>query len=295
VRSEGTPRTQRLRTIFCTRGGLFGALVFRRLLACDQIEIVGIVRSSRVMSPRYGFVKGALALMRRSGLAYTLYMLCATTLSDGLCALLGPGAVPLWTGAPYGRASGSKIPVHTTRDIHDSRGMRFLRGCAPDLLVSAFFDQRLKDAVLALPAHGCLNIHPSLLPSFGGVDPVLQARLRGGALGVTVHRMTAVLDGGEILSQHEVDVPAVASVFEGTARLFDVGAALLALWIKQLQVGEPGTPQPSGGSYQSWPTPNEVRALREHGTAMVRLYDLWQLMRQYADASRDDPAPPEHE
>lgn len=36
-------RPGRLRVIYCTRGGLFGALVLNRLLACEQIEVCGIV------------------------------------------------------------------------------------------------------------------------------------------------------------------------------------------------------------------------------------------------------------
>jgi methionyl-tRNA formyltransferase len=278
--TEGTPRTRRLRTIFCTRGGLFGALVLHRLLACDQIEMVGIVRSSRVMSPRYGFVRGALALIRRSGLAYTLYMLCATTLSDALCTLLDAGPVPLRKLSVHTRR-GAPIRVYTTRDIHDARGLKFLRDCAPDLLVSAFFDQRLRDTVLALPPRGCLNIHPSLLPAFGGVDPVVQACLRGEPLGVTVHYMAPVLDSGGMLAQEKVNVPVSASVYEATAQLFDRGAVLLTQRIGDLRPGDTGAPQAPGGSYQSWPTPEEVRALRSAGIALIRVSNLWRL-RRYA-------------
>jgi methionyl-tRNA formyltransferase len=265
--------------------------VLRRLQACEHLEIVGIVRSSRVMNPAYGFVTGALALFRRSGIAYSLYMFCATTLSDGLCALLGPAAVPMRS---RGTRHGPAIRVHTTRNIHDAGGLAFLRDCAPDLLVSAFFDQRLKDTVLALPGYACLNIHPSLLPDFGGVDPVLQAKLQGApALGVTVHHMTAVLDHGGVLAQNKVDVPAGASVLEATARLFDAGAVLLAQQIEQLRPGDAGTPPGPGGSYQGWPTPGEVRALRKCGTPLVRPSDPWRVahsLRNVPGAAADTPA-----
>jgi methionyl-tRNA formyltransferase len=278
--SVGARRRQRLRTVFCTRGGLFGALVLRRLKACEHLEIVGVVRSSRVMNPTYGFVAGALALLRRSGIAYTLYMFCVTTLSDGLCVLFGAGAVPLATR--YG------LPVHTTRDINDTSGMAFLRSLEPDLLVSAFFDQKLKEPALALPRRGCLNIHPSLLPAFGGVDPVLQARLhKAQSLGVTVHVMTPVLDGGGILAQGPVNVSSSASVFETTAQLFDAGALMLvAAEIHKLRPADRGMPQGTGGSYQGWPTRDEMRTLRGSGNALLRLSDVWLMHRQSRNLAR---------
>jgi methionyl-tRNA formyltransferase len=281
--TEGRLNVQRrLRTVFCTRGGLFGALVLRRLQACEHIEVVGIVRSSRVIDPKYGLFRGALALMRRSGITYALYMFCATTLSDGLCALLGAGVVPLHT-----RTASGGVPVRTTRDIHDARGLAFLRSLAPELVISAFFDQKLREPVLSLPAYGCLNIHPSLLPHFGGVDPVLQARLqKTPVLGVTVHYMTAVLDGGGILAQAAADVPAEVSVFEATARLFDAGALLLLAQIAQLRPGGEGAPQAPGGTYQSWPTRAETRALRAAGTALMHLSDLWAQQRSSPDTVR---------
>jgi methionyl-tRNA formyltransferase len=202
-------------------------------------------------------------------------MFCATTLADVVCALFGAGAVPLRTGT--GR---SGLHVHTTRDVNDPRGLQFLRNLEPDLLVSAFFDQKLKEPVLILPGHGCLNIHPSLLPAFGGVDPVLQARLqKAPVLGVTVHIMTPVLDAGSILAQGPVDVPSGASVFDATARLFDAGAMLLTQHLNLERGGDSGVAQAPDGSYHGWPMSHEVRTLRASGTVLMRLRDLWSLMR----------------
>jgi len=259
---------QRLRTVYCTRGGLFGALVLERLAACDRIQICAIVRSSRTFQPSFGFLRGALALIRRSGVAYALYLFCATSLADALYALARAGRVPLRT-----RLRG--IPVHTTRDINDPNGLRFLQDCAPDLLVSAFFDQRLHEPALAVPTHGCLNIHPSLLPQLKGVDPVLQARLQKvSPIGVTVHYMTPVLDAGKLLAQRPVAVPRYASIFEITALLYRAGAELLASEIDLL--ARPQTPicQGPGGSYQSWPTPAEVSALRALRIKLIRFSDF---------------------
>lgn len=148
------------------------------------------------------------------------------------------------------------------------------------MLVSAFFDQRLHESALAAPARGCVNIHPSLLPDFRGVDPVLQARLHSANIGVTVHHMTPVLDQCEILDQRSMSYDEHASVFETTAALFSAGAELLVGQIERLQRGDCGSAQQPGGSYQSWPTRSDVRALRAAGGALMRLADFKLLRTQ---------------
>jgi methionyl-tRNA formyltransferase len=263
----------RLRTVLCTCGGLYGAVVLRRLRACDRLEICAVIRSSRILDPRFGFLRGAAVQIRRSGLAYALYLWCATTLADWLCTVAGIGAVPT-----HGASAG--LPVLTTRNINDAEGLRFLAACAPDLLVSAFFNQRVHAPALALPKRGCLNIHPSLLPEAKGVDPVFQSLLHGAPqLGVTVHFMTPELDAGRILAQQSLEGRAGASVFAMTALLFRAGAELLAGAIDDIARGATGTVQSGRGSYQSWPTRRELGILRTRGGSLVRFADFVRLVR----------------
>jgi methionyl-tRNA formyltransferase len=231
------------------------------------MEVCGIVRSSRMFHPSFGVLRGSIAYLRRSGIAYSLYLWCATTLADVLCGLGRIGRVPA-------RTPRCGEPVHTTADINDPAALEFLRDCAPDLLVSAFFDQRLKQAALAVPSRGCLNVHPSLLPWFKGVDPVLQARIAAGHTGVSVHYMTPVLDEGAILAQQPIAACGRISVFKATAQLYRAGAELLVGVIDQVVRGQPGTPQGAPGSYQSWPSRADIRALRRRGGTLIRLSDL---------------------
>lgn len=272
------PEPARLRTVFCSNGGLYGALVLRRLRACEHLEICAVVRSTRVLDPKAGFMRGALAHVRRSGLAYALYLWCATTLAAWLCILAGIETVPA-------RRASSGLSVYTTRDLNDAGGLRFLAACKPDLLVSAFFNQRLHPAALALPKRGCLNIHPSLLPAARGVDPVFQALLHGSPpQGVTVHFMAPELDAGPIVAQRTFEVRVESSVLATTAFLFSMGAELLVAAIDPIARGDAGTPQFGAGSYQSWPTRAELRAFRARGGALVRFADLVRLARGRLDA-----------
>ena len=78
----------------------------------------------------------------------------------------------------------------------------------PDLVFVVDFAQIIKEPFLNGPQHGCLNIHPSLLPRWRGAAPVQRAILNGDAVaGVTVFRLVKELDSGPILAQKEVPIP----------------------------------------------------------------------------------------
>lgn len=255
------------RLLLCTSGGLHGARVMARLAADPRLQVVGVVLSSRVFGKRDGWLHGVRALYRRSGLRYLLYLWTATSLAEWLMR-----------DSVRTRARAAGIPLLVSRDINDSPGLAFVDSCRPQLLVSAFFNQRIGPELLQRPGAGTVNIHPSLLPDLKGVDPVLFARLRGVTpLGVTVHRVEQALDAGPVLARAEVAVAAGDSVLAVTARLFEHGAGLLLDKLDAILAGDPGVAQRGLGSYDSWPSPGQVGSLHRAGGALVRASDLRRL------------------
>jgi methionyl-tRNA formyltransferase len=178
------------------------------------------------------------------------------------------------------------IPVHSTRNVNDAAGMAFVSAAQPDVLVCAFFNQRVDAALRALPRAAAVNIHPSLLPDFKGVDPVFFARLsRAPALGVTVHHLSEVFDAGHILIQQALSIPVTESLFRTTARLFARGGRLLAELLADGAYVPAGRPQTESGRYDSWPNASQVRQLRRQGVALLRMADLAWVRRADADGS----------
>jgi len=204
--------------------------VLAALRASPAIEVAGVVRSTRIEAARR---------IRASGLRYALYLGCLMRR----------------------RLDARGLPVLATADVNGAEARGFLASLSPNLLVSAFFNQKIDTA---LPA---LNIHPSLLPAFKGVDPVFHARLAGAAtLGVTVHRLSAKFDSGDVISQESVSFAPEESVLRLTERLYVHGAHLL---LKSLsKIGE-ARPQPGPGNYDSWPSRAQVAALRAKGVKLV--------------------------
>jgi phosphoribosylglycinamide formyltransferase-1 len=92
-------------------------------------------------------------------------------------------------------------------DAGEARYIEAIRKCAPDLIVLAGFMRILKPGFIEAFSQGIINLHPSLLPSFPGLDAIGQAWRRGVKItGCTVHRVTADVDGGPIIGQVPVEI-----------------------------------------------------------------------------------------
>ena len=94
-----------------------------------------------------------------------------------------------------------------SRDDHDRAVARELQARDVGLVCLAGYMRLVGGPLLAAFPNAILNIHPSLLPSFPGVDAQRQAVDHGAKVsGVTVHLVTAELDGGPIVLQRTVPV-----------------------------------------------------------------------------------------
>ena len=94
-----------------------------------------------------------------------------------------------------------------SREAFDAVLMAEIDRYAPDLLVLAGFMRILTPGFVAHYAGRLLNIHPSLLPAFAGLNTHQRAIDAGCRFaGATVHQVTAELDHGAILAQAVVPV-----------------------------------------------------------------------------------------
>ncbi len=120
------------------------------------------------------------------------------------------------------------LPVIQPEKLRHPDAMAQLRTWRPDVIVVAAFGQILRQEVLDLPPHGCVNVHASLLPRWRGAAPIQAAILNGDPVtGVTIMRMDAGVDSGPILSQREVQVTTEDTAGSLSERLSMAGANLL--------------------------------------------------------------------
>lgn len=85
--------------------------------------------------------------------------------------------------------------------------VNMLREAGVELVVLAGFMRVLHEAMLKAFSHRIINIHPSLLPKFPGLEAWKQALAAGEAVtGCTVHYVDEKIDHGQILAQQEVTI-----------------------------------------------------------------------------------------
>jgi phosphoribosylglycinamide formyltransferase 1 len=136
--------------------------------------------------------------------------------------------IPAAAGLDRARAAG--IPAVTmphreygSRDAFEAALVAELRGRDVALVCLAGFMRLLGPTYLASFGERTLNVHPSLLPAFPGVDAQRQALEHGVKIaGATVHFVTGELDGGPIVAQGAVSVLDTDTADTLAARILEV-------------------------------------------------------------------------
>ncbi|HSM31931.1 MAG TPA: methionyl-tRNA formyltransferase [Woeseiaceae bacterium] len=161
-----------------------------------------------------------------------------------LQALTGAGIVPVAVltqpDRPAGR--GKRVTASPVKQFALERGIDVLQPATlrdpgaverlaafdPDVLVVAAYGLILPQAVLDVPAKGCLNVHASLLPRWRGAAPIQAAILAGDTeTGVSLMAMTAGLDCGPVYVEEAVAIGPEETAGELHDRLAALGGELL--------------------------------------------------------------------
>ena len=116
----------------------------------------------------------------------------------------------------------------TSREAFDLAMINMIDQYSPDLVVLAGFMRILTAAFCQHYENRCINIHPSLLPSFTGLHTHQRALDEGCRIaGCTIHFVTEVLDNGAIISQGVVPILDGDTADDVAARVLKVEHQLL--------------------------------------------------------------------
>jgi methionyl-tRNA formyltransferase len=145
-------------------------------------------------------------------------------------------------------ANQRRLPVAQPPRCRQPDFIEQIRSLGPDLLVVAAYGQILPPALLEVPRWGCLNVHASLLPRLRGAAPIQWSIALGDAeTGVTIMRMDAGLDTGDILRQTGVPITPDDTAETLHTRLAILGARLLVATIPDWLAGRI-TPRPQSAA-----------------------------------------------
>lgn len=143
----------------------------------------------------------------------------------------------------YAERKGARIL--TPPNVNAPESLDKIRALHPDLLVVVAYGQILRRPLLDTPAHGCVNLHSSLLPKYRGAAPIQWAIANGDTVtGVTSMFMNERMDAGDIIFQDPVAIGPDETAGELHDRLAQAGAALLERTIDAIRTGTaPRQPQ----------------------------------------------------
>ncbi len=131
------------------------------------------------------------------------------------------------------------IPVEQPEKIHNNEPLRAaLQAIAPDAIIVVAYGRILPQWMLALPLHGCINGHASLLPRWRGAAPIQWAVASGDTeTGVTTMRLDAGLDTGAMLLRRSVPIGLETTSPELFVSLAAMGAELMVQTLERLGSG----------------------------------------------------------
>lgn len=153
-------------------------------------------------------------------------------------------------------------------------GLDVLNHAQPDLIVSVRYRRILKEAAIAIPARGVINLHSGILPDYRGVMATFWAMLAGESeIGTTLHFIVdAGIDTGPVVSIHRQPVDSSRSYLHNLLSMYAPGAAQIAQAIDEIdRTGTvPAAIQPRGaGAYFGPPGEADAQNFLETGQTLA--------------------------
>ena len=146
-------------------------------------------------------------------------------------------------------ATARGVPVLQPTKLKSPETLAALKDLAPTFFIVAAYGRILPPAMLAIPTHGCINVHASLLPRFRGASPIAHAILAGDPdAGVCIMQMEEGLDTGGVYHRHVVPIAPEDTCGSLTIKLAHAGARALGEILPDIASGaSKPTPQDAAG------------------------------------------------
>lgn len=154
---------------------------------------------------------------------------------------------PLWS---FAEANHIPIVDHPTKS---DAAWEWLKAQKPKVLFSLHYRNRIPQRLLNIPALGCVNLHPSLLPKYKGTFSAPWVIINGETeTGFTYHYMVEDFDAGRIVHQQRVPIHNTDTGFSLFHRLIvEAMAAFHLVFQKVVVERDAGVEQTGEGSYYS--------------------------------------------
>ena len=248
----------KLRTVLLYSSGHLGsATVLNNIVDMPEFELLCVVKSEQLTLTR-GSAKKIKKYFKKVGWRFGWLLLWQQLIQiiGYAVNLILPGREnrirPAWNiGKRY------HIPVRHYHDINDAAAVKYIKDLKPDLIVSAYFNQILKEAIINIPLYGTLNIHPGWLPAYRGAMAYFWVLKNGSdSAGVSIHWIDKGIDTGMLISRRKFTITAKMTQQKVLVLTAVIGVKLLQRVARTLLAGDTPvaiTSETAGHHYYSVP------------------------------------------
>lgn len=146
------------------------------------------------------------------------------------------------------RAAELGLEVLAPNRVSDPAFVARLRDLAPDCVPIVAYGALIPADIIAIPTHGWVNLHFSLLPRWRGAAPVQRAILAGDTeTGAVTFSLVPALDAGPVYRSLRTSIEAEETAGDLLDRLALSGADLMAQTMDDIAAGAQPTAQPTEG------------------------------------------------
>jgi methionyl-tRNA formyltransferase len=257
----------RLRIALFTLESLASNAAVRAFAEAHAAELVLIGRSKPYRAAAGGAFGQFWRHMRRSGPRFLPYLFVNFVLPSLAGSLRKHHGL-------VGIARAHGIALLEVEDVNGAACHAALQAARPDVVLSFHFDQIFTLETLALAPLGAVNIHPSLLPRHRGPIPAFWALQEGpGATGISIHRIAARIDTGDVLAQRAHPLPPGVSASTAARLLHESALPMIGDALRVLTEGKTeGTTAPAL-PYCGFPNAAEIWTARRQGVRLVKAAD----------------------
>lgn len=240
--------------ILYTLESVYGRLVLEQLLQIDTVKIEAVVISKTVYKNSTSML-ASINILRISGWYYYNYIIKTST---GLCRWI----YPKYKKSVNKLCKENGIQILYSDNVNNEEGLALVKQKKPDIVLSAYFNQIFRNNLLSLVPEA-INMHPSKLPYFKGLEPVIQTLIHNNTrVYISAHYMTTKIDQGNIIDQKDFELKEFNSLFKITEFLLLEGLKMLDKYVVDTDYCK-NIVQDEEGNYFSWPTKKDIKSFRK--------------------------------
>lgn len=149
---------------------------------------------------------------------------------------------------------------------------------SPDIFISMCLDQKVSNRLFNQINKLCINVHPSDIPNFGGVEPIIQLLLSPEQkMGITIHKMTEKLDDGEPVIRQYTPIKDKSYLLL-MLEFIEKGTEMLSILHRSNWIFKECKPLDLKYPYRSWPTLDELKEF-SNSHSYVKFKDIFNIHR----------------